>query len=84
MLFERYPKEDRIIIPLLEVMDLLFGVGVWQKLVQSKQYGDELSEMLVNARKEVLKCRDVRKVLSAIKVYVIHGGSMFHLVSFFI
>jgi hypothetical protein len=65
---ELYPKEDRVIIPLLEVLDILLGAGILQPLADSTDESEVLMKTTLLVRREVMKCKDIRKVLAAIKV----------------
>ncbi|TPX36633.1 hypothetical protein SmJEL517_g01309 [Synchytrium microbalum] len=64
-IFARYPKQDRVILPLFEMLDVLFGVGAVVRLDEPKVF-----DQLYNATKnEVFKSRDAKKLLAAIKVF---------------
>lgn len=67
-IFERYTKEERVVIPLLEMLDILFGAGLLQPLAEEKAGSEVLMKTTLLVRREVMKCRDIRKVLAGIKV----------------
>ncbi|TPX38881.1 hypothetical protein SeLEV6574_g07547 [Synchytrium endobioticum] len=65
-IFARYRKQDRIILPLFEILDVLFVVGVVAKLDHTTEILDELWDA---TRREVKGSRDAKKLLAAIKLF---------------
>ncbi|KAL1931108.1 hypothetical protein VTP01DRAFT_10245 [Rhizomucor pusillus] len=65
-IFSEYEKQDRIVVPLLDVVGLLYESGTLQKLQDESSH----LKMLTSTRKEVFKSKNVRKLLSAIKVLI--------------
>lgn len=70
VIFQRYSKEDRIILPMLSVYDILFNANLLQPLAASPTQSDLLIKSFTFIKQEVTKCKDAKKILSAIKVYV--------------
>jgi hypothetical protein len=67
-------KQDRIIVPLLDAFDLLFSSESFETIIAEAAADDqELAEiflrLLIALRKEVLKSKDVKKLMAAIKVF---------------
>ncbi|KAI9341915.1 tubulin folding cofactor D C terminal-domain-containing protein [Obelidium mucronatum] len=69
--------KDRISVSLIEVTDVLVGCGAISKIASGDGGGGGGSEWIgvVNdlfdaVKKEVFKCKDVKKVLAAIKVFI--------------
>ncbi|CAI2185042.1 19151_t:CDS:2, partial [Funneliformis geosporum] len=62
---QHFQKHDRIIIPLLEVVDLLFEAGTLQKINNEKEF----LELFECVKKEVTKCKDIRKLTACMKVF---------------
>ena len=67
-LFERYPKEDRILVPLFVVLDILFDASVLQMVEPCTAYSAQLLCTFKKVKEAVYKCRDAKKLLAAIKV----------------
>ncbi|CAG8461477.1 14387_t:CDS:10 [Funneliformis mosseae] len=62
---QHFQKQDRIIIPLFEVIDLLFEACTLQKITNEKQFLD----LFECVKKEVTKCKDIRKLTACMKVF---------------
>jgi tubulin-specific chaperone D len=73
-LFSSLPADtkERVAMPLLEVTDVLIGSGVVGNVVSQKFWTQGISNLFDCVKREVLKSRDVKKLSSAIKVYVHH------------
>ncbi|KAI8340643.1 tubulin folding cofactor D C terminal-domain-containing protein [Chlamydoabsidia padenii] len=65
-IFARYEKQDRVIIPLMDVIGLLFETGT---LPQIKNENIHL-KLMIAVKKESFRSKNVKKLLSTIKVYV--------------
>ncbi|KAJ1534009.1 hypothetical protein HK096_004470, partial [Nowakowskiella sp. JEL0078] len=65
-IFFRYRKDDRISIPLLEVVDLLIQSGFFSRIDPNSVF---YSTFLATLKKEVSGSRDVKKLLSGINVF---------------
>ncbi|TPX61395.1 hypothetical protein SpCBS45565_g07278 [Spizellomyces sp. 'palustris'] len=63
--FRQYQRHDRVSKPLLDVIDLLFGSGAIARFYNAQFY-QELYDLV---KKEVFKSKDVKKLLSGIKVF---------------
>ncbi|KND02583.1 uncharacterized protein SPPG_03041 [Spizellomyces punctatus DAOM BR117] len=63
--FRQYQRRDRVSKPLLDVIDLLFGSGAMARYYNVQFYQD-LYDLV---KKEVFKSKDVKKLLSGIKVF---------------
>ena len=63
---QHFEKEDRIMIPLLEVVDLLFEAGTLQKITNEEEF--KILELFECVKKEVTKCKDIRKLTACMKV----------------
>jgi hypothetical protein len=61
---KHFEKQDRIFVPLLEVIDLLFEAGSLQKINKDEFNFLELFECV----KKGLKCKDIRKLTACMKV----------------
>lgn len=65
-IFTKYEKQDRVTIPLLDVVGLLY-----ESETLSRIENDALHlKLFTLVKRETFKCRNVRKLLSAIKVYI--------------
>ncbi|CAG8486755.1 6341_t:CDS:2 [Paraglomus brasilianum] len=74
--FRVYGKQDRVVVPLLEVIDLLFEAGALQKGIDC---GFDFQELFDKVKKEVSKSRDIRKLSAGVRVYcgfVTLGGTL--------
>ncbi|KAF9275663.1 hypothetical protein BGZ68_010600 [Mortierella alpina] len=60
---EQYEGQDRVIVPLLEVLDMLFESG--SMLMMEGEY--DFAPMVRFVRRQTLKCKDVRKISAAIR-----------------
>ncbi|KAI9247117.1 armadillo-type protein [Helicostylum pulchrum] len=65
-IFTKYEKEDRVSIPLLDVFGLLYESGTLPKITNHAMH----LKLFTLLKKETFKCRNVRKLLSAIKVFI--------------
>ena len=63
---KHFEKQDRIMIPLLEVIDLLFEAGTLQKITNEDEF--KFLELFECVKKEVTKCKDIRKLTDCMKV----------------
>ena len=63
---KHFEKQDRIMIPLLEVIDLLFEAGTLQKI--NNEDGFKFLELFECVKKEVTKCRDIRKLTAGMRM----------------
>ncbi|KAJ3289980.1 hypothetical protein HDU79_003644 [Rhizoclosmatium sp. JEL0117] len=63
--------KDRISVSLIEVTDVLIGCGAVARVVaDSDEWISTVSNLFDVVKKEVFKCKDVKKVLAAIKVFI--------------
>ncbi|KAI8620187.1 tubulin folding cofactor D C terminal-domain-containing protein [Chytriomyces sp. MP71] len=60
--------KDRISVSLIEVTDVLIGCGAVAKIVEDDM--DGVNKLFDAVKREVFKCRDVKKLLAAIKVFI--------------
>ncbi|KAF9191021.1 hypothetical protein BGZ51_007854 [Haplosporangium sp. Z 767] len=60
---EKYEGQDRIIVPLLEVLDMLFESG--SMLMMEDEF--DFAPMVRFVRRQTLKCKDMRKLTASIK-----------------
>lgn len=68
-IFAAYKKQDRVTIPTLEVLNLLFESGAVERLITECDEGVGVVERMFELTKaEVSKSKDVRKVGVGIKV----------------
>ncbi|KAL0073909.1 armadillo-type protein [Phycomyces blakesleeanus] len=65
-IFAKNEKYDRITLPLLDVIGLLYESGTLSKLEDETIH----SKILSYTRRETFRCKNIKKLLSAIKVYV--------------
>ncbi|CAO3582388.1 unnamed protein product [Absidia cylindrospora] len=65
-IFARYEKQDRVIIPLMDVMGLLYETGTLCQVTNEKLH----LKLMVLVKKEAFKSKNMKKLLSTIKVYV--------------
>ncbi|KAI8380956.1 tubulin folding cofactor D C terminal-domain-containing protein [Radiomyces spectabilis] len=65
-IFANYEKQDRVTIPLLDVVGLLYESAVFTKISKESIH----SKILQSTRKEALRCKSIRKLLAVIKIYV--------------
>ena len=63
---KHFEKQDRILIPLLEVVDLLFEAGTLQKITNEDEF--KFLELFESVKKGVTKCKDIRKLTACMKV----------------
>ncbi|KAG0327465.1 hypothetical protein BGZ99_007549 [Dissophora globulifera] len=61
----KFEGQDRIIVPLLEVLDMLFECGCM--LMMEGEY--DFAPMVRFVRRQTLKCKDVRKLSACIRTY---------------
>jgi hypothetical protein len=62
---DEYEGQDRVIVPLLEVLDLLLESGCL--LMMEGQY--DFAPMVKFVRRQTLKCKDTRKLAACIRNY---------------
>ncbi|KAG0236252.1 hypothetical protein BGW41_000513 [Actinomortierella wolfii] len=62
---ERYEGQDRVVVPLLEVLNMLLEAGVL--LLMEDDY--DFAPMVKFVRRQTIKCKDVRKLSAAINVF---------------
>ncbi|KAG0005138.1 hypothetical protein BGZ65_011884 [Modicella reniformis] len=62
---ERYEGQDRVIVPLLEVLDMLFECGCM--LMMEGEY--DFAPMVRFVRRQTNKCKDTRKLSACIRTY---------------
>ncbi|CAO0797055.1 unnamed protein product [Mucor circinelloides] len=62
----KYVRQDRVTIPLLDVLGLLYESGTLTKISNNSLH----LKLFTIVRKDTFKCRNVRKLLSSIKVYI--------------
>ncbi|KAG2190201.1 hypothetical protein INT46_006400 [Mucor plumbeus] len=62
----KYEKQDRVTIPLLDVLGLLYESGTLTTITNNSLH----LKLFTIVKKETFKCRNVRKLLSSIKVYI--------------
>ncbi|KAJ3074663.1 hypothetical protein HDU98_010659, partial [Podochytrium sp. JEL0797] len=60
---------DRISVSLIEVTDVLVGCGAVARVLEAPQGLKEVEGLFDAVKKEVVRCKDVKKVLAAIKVF---------------
>ncbi|KAI7897840.1 armadillo-type protein [Cokeromyces recurvatus] len=65
-IFVKYEKQDRVTMPLLDVLGLLYESGTLTKIEQENLH----LKLFTLVRKEVFKCRNIRKLLSAVKLFI--------------
>jgi tubulin-specific chaperone D len=63
---KHFEKQDRIITPFLEVVDLLFESGTMQKITNEDEF--KFLELFECVKKEVTKCRDIRKLTAGMRM----------------
>lgn len=68
-IFVRHKKVDRVIGPVLELMDLLLGSEILNSLSDDSKSVEILNDIIVLTKAEVYKTKDVKKLLSAVKVW---------------
>ncbi|CAG8498625.1 14423_t:CDS:10 [Ambispora leptoticha] len=75
-IYRAYERQDRVMLPLLEVTDLLLEVGKLQKLADvvsvsndSEQKGFSFQELFDRTRKECVKSRDIRKISACVRIF---------------
>ncbi|KAI9310691.1 armadillo-type protein [Dichotomocladium elegans] len=64
-LFSNYEKQERVILPLMDVIGLLYEAGILNKIMAD----DIHNKILLCVRKECIRSKNIRKLSSAIKVY---------------
>ncbi|KAI9499220.1 tubulin folding cofactor D C terminal-domain-containing protein [Zychaea mexicana] len=64
-IFTNYEKQDRVILPLMDVVGLLYESGTLGKIEKDVIHNN----FLIAVRKECFKSKNIRKLLSATKVY---------------
>ncbi|KAF9165644.1 hypothetical protein DFQ26_009656 [Actinomortierella ambigua] len=62
---EQYEGQDRVIVPLLETLNMLLEAGVL--LLMEDEY--DFAPMVKFVRRQTIKCKDVRKLSAAINVF---------------
>ncbi|KAF9436861.1 hypothetical protein BGZ76_002746 [Entomortierella beljakovae] len=62
---EEYEGQDRVIVPLLEVLDMLFESG--SMLMMEGEY--DFAPMVLFVRRQTVRCKDTRKLIACIKTY---------------
>ncbi|KAG0166735.1 hypothetical protein DFQ28_006283 [Apophysomyces sp. BC1034] len=65
-MFVKYEKQDRVTMPLLDVVGLLYDSDILSALPNDSVH----SRVFTYTRKETFKCKNVKKLLSGIKVYI--------------
>ncbi|KAI8970360.1 armadillo-type protein [Mycotypha africana] len=65
-IFVKYDKDDRIIQPLLDVTGLLYATAILSRIPDENLH----VKLFTLVKKQVFKCKAIRKLLSAIKVFV--------------
>ncbi|KAK9767248.1 hypothetical protein K7432_003080 [Basidiobolus ranarum] len=65
-IMDNYAKQDRVIVPLLEVLDMLFERETLQPLEDNSTIN--FLSIYERVKKEAFKCRDIRKLNAIIKV----------------
>ncbi|KAG2210327.1 hypothetical protein INT47_003312 [Mucor saturninus] len=65
-IFTKYERQDRVTIPLLDVVGLLYESGTLSKITNHSLH----LKLFTAVKKETFKCRNIRKLLSAIKVFI--------------
>ncbi|KAI8082900.1 tubulin-specific chaperone D-like protein [Halteromyces radiatus] len=65
-IFARYEKQDRVIIPLMDVIGLLYETGSLSVIENETIH----LKLMTLVRKESFKAKNVKKLLSTIKIYV--------------
>ncbi|KAG9297370.1 hypothetical protein G9A89_009454 [Geosiphon pyriformis] len=77
-IFRLYERNDRVMLPLLEVTDLLFEAGILQKVAATSIDADSsnaddrvfsFQELFDRTRKECQKSRDIRKISACIRIF---------------
>ncbi|KAK5823035.1 tubulin folding cofactor D C terminal-domain-containing protein [Linnemannia elongata] len=66
-IIDRYEGQDRLIIPLLEVLDLLFESGILLLLTHPTDF--DFAPMVKFVRRQTIKCKDTRKLCAAIRTF---------------
>ncbi|KAI8140356.1 tubulin folding cofactor D C terminal-domain-containing protein [Fennellomyces sp. T-0311] len=64
-IFVNYEKVDRVMLPLMDVIGLLYESGTLGKIQKESIHNN----ILVSVKKECFKSKNIRKLLSATKVY---------------
>ncbi|KAF8985418.1 hypothetical protein BGZ46_004276, partial [Entomortierella lignicola] len=62
---EKYEGQDRVIVPLLEVLDMLFESG--SMLMMEGEY--DFAPMVRFVRRQTIKCKDTRKLSACIRTF---------------
>ncbi|CAG8507011.1 2497_t:CDS:2 [Acaulospora morrowiae] len=65
-IFRKYERQDRVVIPLLEVVDLLFENGTLQKIDSD---GFSFVDLFECTKKEVVKTGEIRKITACMRVF---------------
>lgn len=66
-IIDRYEGQDRLVIPLLEVLDLLFESGILLLLTHPTDF--DFAPMVKFVRRQTIKCKDTRKLCAAIRTF---------------
>jgi hypothetical protein len=66
-IIDRYEGQDRLIVPLLEVLDLLFESGILLMLNHPSDF--DFAPMVKFVRRQTIKCKDTRKLCASIRTF---------------
>ncbi|KAF9902183.1 hypothetical protein EC991_005196 [Linnemannia zychae] len=64
---DRYEGQDRLIVPLLEVLDLLFESGILLLLTHPTDF--DFAPLVKFVRRQTIKCKDTRKLSACIRTF---------------
>jgi len=64
-IIEKYEGQDRVIVPLLEVLDMLVESGAL--LLMEDEY--DFAPMVRFVRRQTLKCKDTRKLSACVRLF---------------
>ncbi|KAF9121044.1 hypothetical protein BGW39_010898 [Mortierella sp. 14UC] len=66
-IIDRYEGQDRLIVPLLEVLDLLFESGILLLLTHPTDF--DFAPLVKFVRRQTLRCKDTRKLSACIRTF---------------
>ncbi|KAF9096373.1 hypothetical protein BGX29_008588 [Mortierella sp. GBA35] len=66
-IIDRYEGQDRVIVPLLEVLDLLFESGILLMIDHPSDF--DFAPMVRFVRRQTVKCKDTRKLSASIRTF---------------
>ncbi|KAI9279579.1 tubulin folding cofactor D C terminal-domain-containing protein [Sporodiniella umbellata] len=65
-IFTAYEKQDRVTIPLLDVVGLLYESGTLSNIADEKLH----TKLYFQTKKELFKSRNIKKLLSSVRIYI--------------